>query len=180
MRKQDIRTYTFSDDDRLFFDANIWLYIYGPLLSQQDVKFSSTYARALQKIRNAQSHLFIDALVLSEFINTYARLEYRQRFANTYPTFKRFRKSPDFKSVAQDIANNAKRIVRLCKRCDLPLLSLMDILDEYAQGTADYNDQLIAEICLANDFILVTHDADFSQLNHLSLLTANQRLLNAP
>ncbi|OAD21270.1 PilT protein domain-containing protein, partial [Candidatus Thiomargarita nelsonii] len=93
MRKQDIRTYTFSDDDRLFFDANIWIYIYGPLLSQQDVAISSTYAHALQKIRNAQSHLFIDALALSEFINTYARLEYRQSFANTYPTFKRFRKS---------------------------------------------------------------------------------------
>ena len=119
---------------------------------------------------------------LSEFINVYAKLEYTQRFAKFYHTFKEFRQSQDFKFVAEDIANNAKRIVKLCQQCDLPFnaLNLMTILDEYAQGTADYNDQLLAEICVANNFILVTHDADFSQLeksNQLLLLTANERLL---
>jgi predicted nucleic acid-binding protein len=182
MSRQDIRHYTFSSDERLFFDANIWLYIYGPLVNPKNLTISIIYATALQKIRHQKSRLFIDALVLSEFINTYARFEYRQRFAKTYQTFKEFRQSQDFKSVAEDIANNAKRIVKLCQQCDLPFnaLNLMNILDEYAQGTADYNDQLITEICVVNNFILVTHDADFSQLeksNQLVLLTANQRLL---
>ncbi|EDN69374.1 PilT-like protein [Beggiatoa sp. PS] len=183
MSKQDISNYTFSKNDRLFFDANIWIYIYGPSIDKQSYRRSKIYATALQKIRNVKSRLFIDALVLSEFINVYARLEYRQRFANTYQTFKQFRQSQDFKSVAQDIANNAKRIVKLCQPCDLQFhtLNLINILDEYAQGTVDYNDQLIAELCMANGLCLVTHDADFLQLeksNHLILLTANQRLLN--
>ncbi len=139
MSKQDIRNYPFSKDDQLFFDANIWIYIYGPLVTQQNLTLSITYAVALQKIRHAQSRLFIDSLVLSEFINTYARLEYRQSFANTYRTFKQFRNSPDFKSVAQEIADNTKRLVTHCQPCDshLSAFSLMDILDEYAQGTAE-------------------------------------------
>jgi len=183
MSRQNISNYTFSNNDRLFFDANIWMYIYGPLVNPQNVSISAIYATALQKIRNQKSGLFIDALVLSEFINRYARLEYYQSFANTYKTFKKFRQSQDFKSVAQDITNNAKRIVKLCQPCNLQFdaLDLMNLLDEYAQGTTDYNDQLITEICVANRFDLVTHDADFPQLgksNQLVLLTANRRLLN--
>jgi predicted nucleic acid-binding protein len=184
MSKQNISNYTFSNNDRLFFDTNIWLDIYGPFVNK-DVTITATYAIALKKIRHVQSCLFIDALVLSEFINSYARFEYNQRFYNNkkYKNFKLFRQSQNFKSVAEDIANNAKRIVKLCQPCDLQFntLNLMNILDEYAQGTADYNDQLIAEMCVANGFGLVTHDADFSQLeksNQLVLLTANQRLLN--
>ncbi len=184
MIRQNISNYTFSNNDRLFFDANIWMYIYGPSIDKQSHRRSTIYATALQKIRNQKSGLFIDTLVLSEFINAYARLEYYQRFANTYQTFKKFRQSQDFKSVAQDITNNAKRIVRLCQPCHLQFdaLDLMNILDKYAQGTTDYNDQLITEICVANGFCLVTHDADFSQLeksHQLVLLTANRRLLNS-
>ena len=183
MSRKNIRNYSFSSNDRLFFDANIWMYIYGPSMDRRSQSISTHYAIALQKIRNVQSYLFIDALVLSEFINAYARIEYEQSFKNSYQKFKQFRQSQDFKSVAQDIANNAKRIVKLCQPCSLQFhtLNLINILDEYAQGTADYNDQLITEICIANGFSLITHDADFSQLrksNQLVLLKANRRLLN--
>jgi hypothetical protein len=59
MIRQNIRNYTFSNNDMLFFDANIWLYIYGPLVNPQNVGISATYATALQKIRQFQSRLFI-------------------------------------------------------------------------------------------------------------------------
>ncbi len=62
MSKQNISNYAFSNDDRLFFDANIWMYIYGPFVNQDDRR-SVTYATALQQIRNQKSSLFIDALV---------------------------------------------------------------------------------------------------------------------
>lgn len=184
MNRKNICYYTFNKDERLFFDTNIWIYIYGPLVNSPDTK-SVTYANALKQIRRQGSHLFIDASVLSEFINAYARLEYKQRFANTYKTFKQFRQSPNFISIAEDIVNNTKRIVKLCQPCDLQFsrLNLTSILDEYAQGKADYNDQLLIEICVENNLTLVTHDADFSQLekrDQLVLLTANRRLLNIP
>jgi len=177
MSRKNIHNYTFNEDERLFFDANVWIYIYGPLIDKKSEYLSEIYSKALEGL------LFVDALVLSEFINTYARLEYTQRFTNIYQTFKKFRQSSDFKSVAEDIANNAKRILKLCQLCDLEFstVNLMDTLSEYAQGKADYNDQLIAEICIDNDFTLVTHDADFLQLkksNQLIILTANKRLLN--
>ncbi len=128
-------------------------------------------------------HHYKSTPVLSEFINSYTRLKYNQRFKKKYQNFKKFRNSQDFKSVAQDVTNNTKRIVKLCQQCDLSFkkLNLTNIFDEYAQGTVDYNDQIIAEICIANNFILVTHDADFSQFkksNQLILLTANQKLIN--
>jgi predicted nuclease of predicted toxin-antitoxin system len=53
---------------------------------------------------------------------------------------------------------------------------IVSILTEYAGGEADFNDQVLAELCRADNLKLVTHDADFSGSN-LTILTANPKLL---
>ena len=49
-------------------------------------------------------------------------------------------------------------------------------LSEYEDGGVDFNDQMITGLCLAKNFKLVTHDADFRG-HGLNILTANPRLL---
>jgi len=69
---QDIRSYVFSEKDHLFLDANVWLSVYGPQVSRR--KGWDIYSAAWRDIRMAGSKVYIDFLVLSEFINRFARI----------------------------------------------------------------------------------------------------------
>jgi hypothetical protein len=66
--KNDINKYTFSASDNLFFDANILIYLDGPI-ADVDKNLQAIYANAFAKMIKANSKLFIDTVVLSEFAN---------------------------------------------------------------------------------------------------------------
>lgn len=174
-RAEDVRRYMFRPTDALLVDANVWLYVYGP--SAPGDWRARTYSEALGKMLAAKSRICIDVLVLSEFINRYARLEYELHGA--YPTFKDFRQSPDFKPAAQAIAVAARRILQLCARLEsgFSTLDITALINEYEQGEADFNDQVLADLCRRNGLKLVTHDGDFEDCG-LTLVTANRYLLD--
>ncbi len=173
-RKIDIKKYSFSINDSLFFDANIWYFIYGP--TDPEDKRSKAYSSALAKILTAKSKIYIDILVLSEFINRYARFHYN--LAGTSDDFKQYRQSEDFVPIAKSIVDACKRILKDCARTDscFELIDFNTLLVDYESKLCDFNDQILAEICKNKDFKFVTHDADFRVFN-ISILTANQRLL---
>jgi predicted nucleic acid-binding protein len=174
----DIRTYSFAAADQLFFDANIWLYIYGPQRTPADWK-SALYSRALSYALSAGSGLFVDVLVISEFINRYARLEH-QVLLNTAAAadFKQFRNSPNFKPIAQTIAGNVRRIMQHSRRVgsDFESLDIAALVSEYEIGSSDFNDQVLASLCRSRGFSLVTHDIDFNDRG-LNVITANKHLM---
>ena len=66
--------HNFTSTDKLFLDANIWLYLYCPQGSKD--YWVKTYSNVFDRILNAESRIYIDVLVVSEFINTFARQEY--------------------------------------------------------------------------------------------------------
>lgn len=174
-----IESYTFSESDAVLFDANIWLYLYGPQ-RQLYPQLTSIYTLAFRKIRAANSQIFIDVLVLSEFINAYARFVYNNLPEATKPAnFKTFRSSVDFKPIAEDIAKYATRIVEKSEQIESGFASgnLSAMLNDYKAGKKDFNDQMLAELCKAKNLKLVTHDADF-QYENLTIITANSQLLS--
>jgi predicted nucleic acid-binding protein len=173
-----IEYYRFSSSDTILFDANIWLYIYG---SQGEVwpRLRSTYHLALRKIRGAKVPIFIDLLVLSEFINAYARFVYNDLPPGIKPKdFKTFRCSVEFNPIAAQIAKEARRILKKCERTESGFESadLGGILNSYAGGDVDFNDQILSELCKVKGLKLVTHDADFKGEN-LTIITANRKLI---
>jgi len=172
---EDIKSYSFSKDDRFFLDANIWLFVYGPMAYKKQK--SQIYSTAIRDIRTTGSLIFIDVLIISEFINTYARWEHKQS-ASTGNTFKDFRKSADFVAIAKDIAVNVKRIIKQCQRCDsnFATIDIEAVLTEFEKGDLDFNDQMFSEICKDKGLILVTDDKDFKG-SGLTVLTANKLLL---
>lgn len=174
-----IESYTFSNADALLFDANIWLYIYGP---QGDLHpgFKTIYTLALRQIRGAKIPIYIDVLVLSEFINAYARFFYNKLPQATKPAeFKIFRSSAEFKPIAQRIAKFSRRILAKCDRIEsnFESVDMGALLGDYAAGDADFNDRMLAQLCRARNLKLVTHDADF-KASDVTILTANPKLLN--
>ncbi len=174
---KDISSYSFSEDESFFLDANIWLSVYGPMAYKR--RKASIYANALSNIRKAGCFIFIDVLILSEFINAYARWEHRQSSLGI-KAFKDFRKNEAFVPIAKDIAANAKRIIKQCQRheSNFTSIDIEALLTEFEKGNLDFNDQIFSEICKNKKLILVTDDGDFKN-SELAILTANSRLLKA-
>lgn len=171
----EVRHYNFTPQDRLFLDANIWLYLEGPHKSKS--YWRTIYSKVFNQILKANSQIYIDALVVSEYINRYARVKWGVA-ASQIRSFKDFRNSPDFKPVAKDIAADVKRVLKHCKRVEsgFKALDMDDLLNDYATGNFDFNDQVITEICKNNGFTLITNDSDF-KTQEIPILTANQSLL---
>jgi predicted nucleic acid-binding protein len=172
-----LSTYRFGDTDRLLFDANIWLFLYSPQYGPQDRRVR-IYSAGLKNILAARSRIFIDALVLSEFINTSARFAYNRSQPKPVD-FKTYRNSSAFVPVARAISDACRRILRYATRIesDFASLDINALLTSYASGKIDFNDQVIAQLCNQDGLALVTHDADLRGLA-LNILTENPRLLN--
>ena len=176
-KRIDIRHYCFERNDRFFLDANVWLSIYGPIACL-DWR-TTVYSAGLRDMRINRCQIRVDALVLSEFINRFARLEFKQVPSNSRPrTFKIFRDSKAFRGVAEEIAVSARKVVEAAKRCSsgFDVVDIGEILSEYESGNCDFNDQMVRELCKMADLTLVTHDSDFRD-SDIRILTANNRLL---
>jgi predicted nucleic acid-binding protein len=168
----NIGSYTFTQTDELLIDANVWLYIHGPQIPND--QRSTNYSNALTNI--------IDVLILSEFINRYSRLKCTQEKGSSDPaTFKSYRQSSDFKTVAKDIADAVRRIFKhsKCIESGFTSIDVDNLLTDYESKCPDFNDQILAELCKSKSLKLVTHDRDFKDYD-ITVLTANRNMLSNP
>ena len=180
LKAMSVEKYDFQSQDELFLDANIWLYVYGP--QNPNDYWVKVYSKAFERILIAKSCIYIDILVVSEFINTYARLKWRLKWRLNAPhskTFKIFRKSDDFKTIAREIADNTKRVLGHCSKIesDFKTLKIDNLMNDYAAGYSDFNDQVITELCQKKGLKLITNDGDFKGQD-ITILTANKKLLS--
>jgi predicted nucleic acid-binding protein len=178
-KAQDIAAYGFTNADKLFFDANIWLCIYGRQGSADDFR-SSTYSNALKNALRANSQILVDVLVISEFVNRIARMEYEIQYPNKTqrPKFKDYRDSAFFKPVAQAIVSDLRKILKFSARTEsgLTAVDIHALLAEFENGGHDFNDQILVRLCVSQNLKLVTDDHDFKGKG-VDILTANRRIL---
>lgn len=177
-RVSAIANYKYNSKDKLFFDANVWIYTHGPKKPRPTGRMVKIYSQALKDIIAAGSQIYTDVLVISEFVNRYSRTLATMSHPNV-KNFKKFRQTAAFKPIAKDTADATRRVLGLCKRVgsEFEVLRIAPLVDEYAEGNVDFNDQIIIKICKANKLKLVTHDGDFKGVN-IPVLTANQKLLS--
>ncbi len=171
----DLSTYTFTKGETLLFDANVWLDLF-PAPSGKPSFAAYKYSAALKKMIQSGAQLVLDALILSEYINRYCRIEHQAIAPGT--KFKQFRNSPSFISVGKTAAVHARNIMGLCQRHNhaFATANINQILVDFEVGSNDLNDGLLADACLQHGWKLVTNDADFTN-GGIQLLTANTKLL---
>lgn len=173
-RAVDIGQYVFTASDQLLLDTSVWLLIYGPHVPGDSRV--ALYSGALKRMLEAKSRLYVDVVILSEFINTYVRM--KQQIAAPRLRFKDFRRTAAFQTVANDVVADAKHMMKQCVWVanDLELSAVDGLLDEYALGKSDFNDQIISVLCSRKGMKLVTDDSDFKDRD-IPILTANSQLL---
>jgi predicted nucleic acid-binding protein len=175
----NLATYAFQKDESLLLDTNVWLFLY-PAPSNTPVGHAASYSAALKSMLAAGSRLIMDAMILSEYLNRYCRIEWNALHKVTQPDFKAFRKSPSFRAVGQGAATFAREILKLCTRYDHPFAAadVTRVLADFEAGTNDINDGLLAETCRQYGWKLVTNDSDFAT-GGIEVLTSHPVLLKA-
>lgn len=172
-----ITNYEFSRDDQLFFDTNIWFYLVGS--SEKPDKNASIYFAALERIQQSGCQIYIDVIVLSEFINRYAKYLALKQFNIDSAQYDKFRESKNFKNITKMVYDASEKILSLAKRIssNFESIELNAILSLYSDNKVDFNDQILEFICINNQLKLVTHDQDFKRAK-CDILTANYNLLS--
>lgn len=180
-RAIDALSYQFSSTDRVVFDANILVSLFSGLEPPASTPVKK-YSRVLKEIRQAGTQMLLDVLVMSEFINVCVRKHRDLTIAQgaVWTSLKDFRKSAQFRPIASDISRTARQIVAMCTPIDHPFSqwSITDLLNDYAAGQSDFNDQLVVELCRKEKALLLTNDTDFTQ-GGITVLTTHPRLLAA-
>ncbi len=178
-RVHDLATYAFREEEPLLLDTNVWLYLY-PAPSDKATRYATGYSNAFKKMRIARSRLIMDALILSEYLNRYCRIEWIALHRRTYADFKVFRKSAAFQTVGQGAAISARSMLKLCIRNDHPFAAadVARVLADFETGANDFNDGLLIETCRHNGWKLVTNDSDFTT-GGIEVLTSHPALLKA-
>lgn len=178
-KARNLTSYTFSNGEALLLDANVWLYLF-PAPSGKQPAFAANYSSAFKNMLIAKTNLAMDALVLSEYLNRYCRIEWSALHKTKYPDFKKFRQSADYAPVGQGAAEFARNILKHCTRHDHPfsVSDVSQVLADFEAGTCDFNDGLYVETCRKNGWKFVTNDGDFTN-GGIDVLTSNPKLLIA-
>lgn len=171
-------------DSKVYFDANVWIYLFAPT-HQPDDEMATLYSRLLSKIKKSSADIIIDSTVISEYVNTCLRIECRAKAKSLefdYCGLKKFRESHQqwYNEITSEVANHLREILDLPNVVvvDVPFstMNLRDMVDAFETDRRDWNDQIIAELCRTNSYVLVTHDADFKVERDLKILTYNSVL----
>lgn len=178
-KAHDAATYRFLAGERILVDANVWLYLLPPA-AQPAPSWGAAYSRAFSRLLRAQAKPVVDALILSEYLNRYIRLEYDVTWKADYPRFKDFRQSADSTIVLKAAVAEVQQILKNSAPHDTPLanIDMPAVLDAVQSGTVDFNDGLLLQACRLNGWKLLTHDGDMT-MGGIDLLTTNRKLLQA-
>ena len=156
-----------------FFDTNILLYLYYPTYTSKGWEVN-TYSNLFSKLLKSKAKLIIDSHVLSEFINSILRIEYKnfKDATSSNIDYKPYRKSAD----GQNAVNSTYGIVKgILKQFEVEVNNLSKITIEplLTLDSLDFNDKIIEKHCLDKGYILVTNDTDFKS-SSADILTANR------
>lgn len=173
----DVETYTPTQNDKLFFDANIWIYLFYPVGNyKRDI--IKKYDGFFKKILEVNTSIFISSLILSEFVNTCVRLEFndlRRKNPEKYKDFKKdFRITEEYKKLMTDIKLIVGKILKISKRMDDEFVSI-DLEKVFTDmNKADFNDKYYQELLRDKNIKVVTNDYDFVKTSkNIVVITAN-------
>lgn len=159
--------YAFNSEDKILVDANILLFVFCPLSTNENK--IDTYTDMLQALNDSNSKLYLCSTVVSEFINRWLRLDFKKHMQdkdNSKDFKKDYRKSARYKTVIQQIL---KQIRKLQENYNIDQINdafeNFDIQHAYNEKENDFNDLLIAHISNKYDLKVLSDDRDFENLN---------------
>ncbi|OWK98069.1 PIN domain-containing protein [Kaistella haifensis DSM 19056] len=178
MAKISVDSYKVSFSDIFFFDTNIWLLLFGTVADfekNEQRKYSNFFAELVSK----DKPIYTTSLVFSEFSNVLLRRDFRlwQKKDNNFnKDFKRdFVGTAEYKKSVESIKIQLNKILTLPNLVrvgdSFHILNFDRIFTNF--DFIDFNDSYYAEVCLQNNYKLVSNDRDLFMLEEsLDIITA--------
>ncbi len=155
--------YNIEESDNVFIDTNILIFLFSPSFVNsrefQVEKYSSIMSLLIQK----KCKLFINELVVSEFINRCMRIDFERNFnKNNDKNFKRdYRKSQEYKDTLKIVINELNKFLKFSKQINDDFINF-----EISENIeADFNDLIIADTVKKNNLKLLSDDGDYEALD---------------
>lgn len=163
---------------KVFFDANILIYIFWPSGSQHwENIYSATFARLVRQ----GNELIVDFIVISEIVNRAIRLEYDKflltsGFNRNNFSFKKYRNGPDGQTALADIYLMIETEILNTFTIVGKSFTKPDIQSFLTVDSLDFGDKAILSTCQENTCILLTNDVDYKTYP-IDILTSNPAIL---
>lgn len=161
-----ISNYEVSATEEFFFDTNVWIFIFMPI-GEAKSKKQKLYSQLLKDICSRDACLWINSLVIAEYVNAGLRLEFNQwkeRNQKYGAEYKRdFRPTKDYEIALDDIKNQVAEILKICKRRpdDFNSLNVDGIISSMG-NKLDFGDSMLVDMCERYRLKLVTDDKDIA------------------
>lgn len=164
----NLNSYAITKEDKFFFDTNIWLYMHCNI-GNYSAQLVQDYSDFYQDVKVAGATILTNTLLISEFVNTYTRLEFNLRKrSDRLSDFKRdFRSNPSYKPLLDSI--NKLTEIKILRNTT----KIQDNFHEFEEqnffsnsNTYDFNDEYFCYLAEKLDFKIVTNDKDFHNTNY--------------
>ena len=167
----DVKKYRPSFSDSLFFDNNIWVYLFCPIANVEKDK-QKLYSEFLKQANQNKCAIFVNSLVLSEFCNFWLQTEFKswkKRIPGKSEYKKDFIPTKEFKQAVFDVKIALKKIFQVTEKGNDSFNSIdfENVLIEF--GACDFNDSYYLELAKKNNWKIVTDDADLYRNNKLKV-----------
>ncbi|MCJ2080665.1 PIN domain-containing protein [Methylobacterium sp. J-090] len=166
-------------NEKILIDTNIWVMIEG-FNEGAPRKKVEIYSSAYDTLLKNDNAILYNDHIINEFFNICARIAYANfQHSNRDPsiTFKKFRKSDDFRAAMRLVQESCLNIIESSTPTDVG--SSKDIrrtVQELCEGTLDFVDLILRDYCLSEKVMILTDDSDFRG-SGLTIITANRTML---
>lgn len=164
MEKLDITKYEVTNSDGLFFDTNVWMYIFGPMATVRSER-QSAYSKIFKDAISRKATIFISSQIVSEYINAVLRIGFKNwMLINGLKNadFKHdYRPTPHYLDTLEDARDQMEQILKYSVQSSdsfqtSPVIPIIDRME----SVCDYNDSFFLWFCKGPQYKIVTDDQD--------------------
>lgn len=164
--------------NRFVFDTNVLIYMHGFIPSE---RMARKYGPIVEYIASSGANVYIDKVVLGEFINRYinASMEYKLKqkgLLKPKEKFKFYKQKHRHCPQYQEVLNEMNVILHQIKNtynlqlCSTPFLIDADTITD-SIAYMEFNDFLIANVAKAERAYIVTNDKDLINCQNIDTWT---------
>jgi predicted nucleic acid-binding protein len=168
----NIKSYSPKSSDVFFFDNNIWMHLFCPLGNYNQSR-QKMYSAFLQSVQSSRATIFINSMVISEFANSYLRMDFAQ-WKNTSKNYaadykKNYVGSPQYVTTVEEIKIQIKTIMKFCEKSsdNFNAININDVFTHLQ--SIDFNDSYYIELAKLDNWKIVTDDKDFTNYTNHNL-----------
>lgn len=157
--------YEITSEDQVFVDTNILIFLFSPSFVNSHQYQVDKYTTIYQKLLSSQCDLYVNELVISEFINRCMRIDFERNF-NTDGTknYKQdYRPSEEYDKTLRIVLNQIKKFLKHIKKLDDDFMNFNVVDTMKSCIKSDFNDLIIADTVTKNSLKLLSDDADFKR-----------------